>query len=306
MPRRQIRLEGPGVSGTRVSGPMLRELLYVLIEGSRRALRVRTQGRSTARGSLPRWIAAATDFTVEIKEGSTVLEIDSPSLEEADPDEFRQADLFPEVDPKRSAVDYLIESVAAASDGEAQAKLYDKQLLHVFGGFRGVFRYGVTRVEFSPTQPDTGGLGVEPSSLRRFQEVEAKIPPPQHVNVAGKLDVIRHSDRTFDLVVGGEHVRGIAEGADLQTLWGQQVLLSGTAHFAASGAIQRVEADIIRSATEQELELFEVTPSPIGGRLLVQQLSRPQGPRSGLNAIFGKWPGDETDDQILEELDRLS
>ena len=33
---------------------------------------------------------------------------------------------------------------------------------------------------------------------------------------------------------------------------------------------------------------------------------QPQGPNSGLNAILGQWPGDETDDEIAAELERLS
>ena len=33
---------------------------------------------------------------------------------------------------------------------------------------------------------------------------------------------------------------------------------------------------------------------------------RPQGPDSGLNAILGQWPGDETDDEIAAELEHLS
>ena len=33
---------------------------------------------------------------------------------------------------------------------------------------------------------------------------------------------------------------------------------------------------------------------------------QPQGPDSGLNAILGQWPGDETDDEIAAELENLS
>jgi hypothetical protein len=33
---------------------------------------------------------------------------------------------------------------------------------------------------------------------------------------------------------------------------------------------------------------------------------QPQGPDSGLNAILGQWPGDETDDEIAVELENLS
>ncbi|MFL6263377.1 MAG: hypothetical protein ACJ76Y_27085 [Thermoanaerobaculia bacterium] len=35
-------------------------------------------------------------------------------------------------------------------------------------------------------------------------------------------------------------------------------------------------------------------------------LHQPQGPDSGLNAIMGKWPGDETDEEILALLEKLS
>ena len=35
-------------------------------------------------------------------------------------------------------------------------------------------------------------------------------------------------------------------------------------------------------------------------------LRRPQGPRSGVNAIFGRLTTPESDDEIIEALDRLS
>ena len=35
-------------------------------------------------------------------------------------------------------------------------------------------------------------------------------------------------------------------------------------------------------------------------------LHQPQGPNSGLNAVMGKWPGDETDEEIDEYLRKIS
>jgi hypothetical protein len=35
-------------------------------------------------------------------------------------------------------------------------------------------------------------------------------------------------------------------------------------------------------------------------------LDRPQGPGSGLNAVMGKWPGDESDEEVLALLEELS
>jgi hypothetical protein len=78
METRRLKLEGPNLRGRKVNGPLLREILALVIDGSQKALRLRTQGRSAARGTPPTWIAAATEFMLQIEKGSTILEIESP------------------------------------------------------------------------------------------------------------------------------------------------------------------------------------------------------------------------------------
>jgi hypothetical protein len=306
---RQLRLVGPSVFGTKVNGPLLREILIILIDGSQRALRIRTQGRSTARGVLPDWIAAATEFSVEIREGSTVLEIESPSLFEAAPEDFRQAQLFPEIDPTRAAVDYLADSIEAALRDDSRTALYDASFLKFLAKLEGVFNHGVTEVEFRRLDgiPESV-LQIQRSSVSQFRQLESRIPRPQRVNVAGKLDTIRHSDRTFVLALSGDQqIRGIAEHCeDLQNLWGKSVLVSGTAHFTVGGCVQRIEADALRLASDRDFSLFSEAPRPVNSPIEPSDLRRIQGPRSGLNAIFGKWPGQESDEKVGEVLDALS
>lgn len=41
-------------------------------------------------------------------------------------------------------------------------------------------------------------------------------------------------------------------------------------------------------------------------KLDLEALRKPQGPDSGINAIIGKWPGDESDEEILPLLEKLS
>ena len=306
---RRLRLEGPGLSGTWVNGPLLREVLTILIDGSQRALRIRTQGRSTARGALPDWIASATEFSVQIQEGSTVFEIESPSLLDAAPNEFRQDQLFPEIDPTRPAIDYLVDSLEAALREDNRTALYDGPFLKFLSRLEGIFDHGVSNVEFSRVDRQPGTvLQIRSPSISQLRRLESRIPPPQRVNVAGKLDTIRHSDRTFSLSLGGDHqIRGIAEHCeDLQAFWGKDVFVSGTAHFTVSGSVQRIDADSLRLASERDLSLFASEPVPVTRPLEAHELRRPQGPRSGLNAIFGKWPGEESDDEIADVLRALS
>ena len=45
---------------------------------------------------------------------------------------------------------------------------------------------------------------------------------------------------------------------------------------------------------------------PLVGRIDLKALHVPQGPRSGINAIIGKWPGDESEEEVLAMLEELS
>ena len=62
-----------------------------------------------------------------------------------------------------------------------------------------------------------------------------------------------------------------------------------------------------RSAGSTEGRSEAEAPTSRPGRTGAPQDFRvPQGPQSGLNAIIGKWPGDESDDEIAKALERLS
>jgi hypothetical protein len=60
---------------------------------------------------------------------------------------------------------------------------------------------------------------------------------------------------------------------------------------------------------DEEEELLQAQP-PLRTGILKKFdpriLDRPQGPDSGLNAVMGKWPGDETDEEVLAMLEELS
>ena len=49
-----------------------------------------------------------------------------------------------------------------------------------------------------------------------------------------------------------------------------------------------------------------MNPPPLGAELDTARLHKPQGPRSGVSAVFGKWPGEETDEEFEELLKESS
>ncbi len=311
----RVRLCGQEIHGTTVDARLLRVVLGLVIEGSERAVRLRTQGRSAARGTKPRWIEAASDFSVRILEGSTLLEIDAPSLVEADPEAFAQASLFADIDPTNTSFHYFSESLAAASEGESteRANLYDKEFLLFLRGFDIVLGRGVTSVEIdSDNCADSGeGVRVVRDSTARFAELASRIPEAQQVRLAGKLDQIRDSDGALLLLLpeSGEKVRGIArqeQTEELRRFWGKPVMVSGRAHFNVAGGVQRIEVDQISPASDEDMKLWARIPKPLFRSHQPMEYRSPQGPRSGVNAIIGQWPGDESDEDIDALLEQLS
>lgn len=301
MSRRTIRLTGSGIRGTSVSAVLLRDLLDVLIEGSKRVLRLQIEGRSTARGTQPAWLDQATNFDVmAIEEGSTLLVLDGPTLHQAIPERFGQMPLFGGIDAERSALDYLRDSLRDAAASRDDSELFDGPVIQTFSKLERIMKRGVDAIELE----DGDVLRLESAGIDNITKLRARIPASRHVRVSGKLETIKHSDRRFVLLQDGASIPGVAderiEPDHLASLFGQQVVVSGDAYFRPSGTLLRVEAERIEPA-KGDVSLWSTMPRPLLEGETAAELHRRQGARSGVSSIFGKWPGDE-DDAVLDEV----
>ncbi len=312
METRTVRIAGPRTMGSHVSARVLAEASELLVHGTQRALRLRTQGRSSARGSVPSWIDSASDVIVSIAGSArqvcepTLLHVEVPSLVEAAPSAFRQLDLFPELDVTRTSFDYLVDSVSAAIDPAGDDTLYDLPFLEFLRRRSAMFDAGVETLQFM----DGSGrrrtlLELTIGSLQELKSLEEQIPPPQRVRLAGFLDTIRASDLSFVLVLpDGSKIRGVGDDASaLQKHWQTRVVVSGRVYYTSRRRILRIEADHFSPATERDLEVWGLAPVV---DLAAAQLRRHQGPRSGLSAVFGRWPGDESDEEVFTALEQSS
>lgn len=282
----------------------------MLLDGTRGALRQRVEGRSTARGTLPAWLHAAANFdVVGFGAGSTVIVIEAKSLSDVAPSLFAQRELFEPIDPSDSAFGLMEQTLAIAANGRSDSDLFDQALLSTFRRFEGVLSSGFSSIELTNGKPGREPVVIDCDSIDAVDHLIRSTPAPQRARVAGTLDTIRHSDRMFTLLVdGGKAVKGVAEGIaaeQLAELFGQNVVVSGTAVFRASGTLLRIEAESIEPAG-RDAEVWSRVPTPLFRIMDASSLRQTQGPRSGVNAVFGRWPGDENDDQIAAALRELS
>jgi hypothetical protein len=289
-----------------VSGSVLQEILQVAVDGAERALRLRVEGRSTASGAAPRWVAAGAAFDVVPGENAQEWRLLGRPLVEAVPEKFGQPDLFEDLDVKRSALDLFEEGLQDAIAGREDSDKYDEGLIQVFHRLASIFDHGVESMRFLNGRD----LPIGPVDVERIENLRSRTPAPQAVRVAGKIESIRHSDRMFLLELeSGERMRGVAdavEEAELRLAWGQVAVIVGKVVFRPSGRPRRIEAERIGLAGPKDTELWGRLPKATMQALDARLLRQPQGARSGINAVWGKWPGPESDEQIREALRRLS
>lgn len=259
MARHVFHFTGTHASSVNVAqGPFLRTLLNVLVEGCQRATRLRVDGRSTVPGTPPAWLETAASFDVADIGHDSVLLTSYPLSQLTR--RFDQREMFSSIDPSRSCLDLLEDSLEDALLGRENSDRYDHQLMETLEEFERLFRFGVDKIEVINGR----SLLVDHSSLESIKRLRSSTPGDQPVQFTGKLETIRHSDRAFVLVLdSGIKLWGIAgsnaiKPTDLAELFGKRALVEGTAKFRPSGTILRIEADRIVDASTTTAKLTGV------------------------------------------------
>jgi len=134
-------------------------------------------------------------------------------------------------------------------------------------------------------------------------------PMPQRVIVTGILDEIDNSKRGFRLCLSnGQILRGVLPPGDPRTyrpFFGEKVVVDGEAVFRLSGKVSLLNATNIQIAAPTDTA-FEVLPRPRPRSLEDLKPRIPSTPgTSGMEHVFGHWPGTESDDEILAALEAI-
>jgi hypothetical protein len=281
----------------------------------RQAVSMALRSRSTARGPSPAWLKEAADirFVGHETNGDTALWFEAPRLGDAAPEIYSQGSLFPESRPpaEDTGFDLLADVLIDVERRNADSPRFDPALLKRIAGARRLFKRG----PFSGFGFTSRRLGADAAACLTPETIESawallgRTPAPQRVRLVGQLDALVASTQQFSLLLDtGEKVIGVfsVDQVDcMRQLWRARVLVLGTAIYRASGKLLRIDAEAVKPG-EHEPPLFSRIPAPSHVKLDVAKLRKPQGPRSGMAAIMGQWPGDETDEEISTALERLS
>jgi hypothetical protein len=288
--------------------------LRVIRATARDATRMAVEGRSRIRGRRPSWLDQVADIRIadmSICSDKTVLHFALPELGQAAPELYDQQEFWPTVPARElTAIDCLGLAVDEIASSNVDSAGFDTGLLKDVAklgkGLNGTYRelrlsrHGLSRA------PGVVDLGV----VERAEQLRLQTPEPRAVRVAGRVDMIRASTESFSIVLDdGMEVRGtLADDSlgieDLKRYFHQRVLVHGRAIYRPSGRLLRLDAEALEDGNGAP-DLWSRVPEPMLSRVVLEPQAGGPAAKKGVTAFFGTWPGDESEEELLEALAEL-
>jgi hypothetical protein len=294
-----------GVDARDLSLGVLRDLCELFLEGAQRSARLVAEGRSVARGKVSTWAVSAADLRVSrYAPGSLDLGLQAPRLADVAPEIFAQEPLFPAgTKADATAFDLFLDAADDAAHGRRDSERLDAGVLEVLARASSLFSRGRTRL--TVTREGRAPSILDASSAQIIRTLADETPASRVARVRGVLDTLTVSTRTLALrLADGRVLRGFAASAVFDTLkpfLGGDVVVEGPVVFRPSGEALRIEVESAARASEADviwaqLPIVEPTVSR----------PRPSVSPAGLDAFFGRWPGDETSEELAKAMKDLS
>lgn len=301
-----LRLQTDSDYSKRLPIQLCGELLRLLRPLMTNSVRMAVEGSSVAVGRTPGWLATASDvrFVDYARDGNdTLIQLDAPALGAAAPELYDQAELWPTKPAAGyTAVNVFSKVVGEVSREDQDSFWYDRHLLRKLSSVRRVFSEHLHSVALPHGANGAARIHLLTEDTTAIAgRLADSTPQPQEVRVAGQLDMIRRSTRSFGLQLDdGTEVNGVLENADevdqMREFFGKRVLILGKAIYRPSGSLLRIDAHAIEHGEGQPSIFSRVPPSRERRIPQTRKVSAGQGWDS-LSSYFGGWPGDETDEQ---------
>lgn len=302
-----LKLKGYETENGKISFSLLKGLGEQLTRLAESTLLSYIEGNSKIkRGKTPDWLAKSIDFNLTgIREGSTILDIEAPFLSESIGN--HQIPIFQDFEVEKlkevSALDLSFFVYQQALGNHEESNLIDKNLLKEIIRLNKILDTDKAEIIFTSSREK---FEITKGTLSEIKILEEKTPPSIKAKITGKLDVLQHSKSQLEILTDGKKIRAkLSEKVrfdDVFQLFGENVSVSGIANFNPVGKIISFEITAIKKA-ESEDEYFKSIPQPIFEEFDLKRIAVENDYKgSDIESLIGKWPGNETTDELLEML----
>jgi len=311
MHKHRIILKNFDLEDGKISFSKLRELQEKLTDLAEGAVLNLIEGRSKpGRGQKPRWLKEVIDFQITgLHSGSTVLDIEAPEISRMY--KGKQIGIFDEPEVEKllnesafGLVNYVYDK--AISQPESTGML-DKYLLQKITEFDKILDNDNSEIDLiSNSQSQVKSVSIKKETLERVQIAEQKTRESVKTTITGTLDVMRHKKEQMEIVTTGDQRIRAFPGKNmniknLKTFFGENVKITGMAHFKTDGNLKFIEIIDIQTAGGEEQTIEELT-LPIFEDIDLKRLAKEQE-WQGFNE--GKFKQEINDLNIEESIEEM-
>lgn len=310
-----VTIRGKAASYRRLRPEATGRVLASLAPAVRASSEVMFRGLAGMRGRRPAWLNHANDFglvDIDFRGNEEArLHITAPRYGDIEESPYNDPQLKMFGDgldrlpsPTDTAFDTFADVLSDIRANQEDSDRFDSTLLRRVGKLPLQQKSGVSELEIEGDRIADHEGTINRSIVETADRWRTTTPAPRKVRVCGELHMIEFARQVFSVkLADGAKVRGVWLGDSiepLRVLGGEAVVFSGTAVFRPSGMVLRVETDRIEHATDADA-FFSEMPKASPRTVRLDQEIAAQQTRGGIAAVFGKWPGEES----AEELERL-
>lgn len=306
----EIRIEGGPKNQGSIEFSRLAQLAEGIYEIAKGALQIRLEGVSKKRGESPRYLQDAVQIRLKgLRAGSTVLMIESDTIGEHLPQ--LQGDLFHpdtlKALPAQTPMQLVVASFEEALRTEPQEVSHlDKPLLRQMQALKKFFEQEKEVLSIA----NEGGfetLQLKAVDFARIRELEEITPDPRPMLISGQVDMLKYSKSLVTILTPEGVIRARVDerlpAEQIGRHWGKTGTFAGTAHFRPDGKLSIFEIQQVVEVPENAaIYLSQVPELTTVEEQMDRFMKKNNGRTNRLKDLLGQWPGDESYDEIIAEI----
>ena len=205
-------------------------------------------------------------------------------------------------------VSLIIQTFNAALDEAGDKNLLDEPIVNELIQFKRFFKTDNEQIYLS-NRGSIPEANFSKKSIEKIESLYRETPKPENSIINGTIDEMKYSRSQLVLITKkNERVVVMQKSKELideiKSFFGKNITVRGKAYFKPGGQLSYVDMESF-SEPQSGDEFFSKKPQQI----LIQQqiaLQLKAGKKNNpLDDIFGKWPGNETDEEFKEMLKSL-
>jgi hypothetical protein len=304
----EIRLAGADQDDGKIDLDRLVQLAQSITSIARGALQVKLVGVSNEKGRRSQKISTALKIKLsDLKKGSTILELECDSFKstlQGQPGDLFKSEILEQL-PDKTPMTLVIESFREAINYSEDSTLLDKPLLKKLKDFKKVFISNDELLTIS-NQGSIPEISLRKSDFKRIGILEDSFPEPQETVINGVVEELKYSKLRVGIATKQGLVNAVLseelEPMDISKYWGKELTISGRMHFLPSGKPSFIYIERIFKPGELD-DYFSKPVNKLNIEQQIQKKIKNQKHTNFLGDIVGQWPGDESIDEILKDLD---